>query len=85
MSEQQKPTIFTYRLITIAGMIVDFQSPNVLEGMWSVLRGDGFFQITDADGRAVRRIPFHAIADLQYFDPGAAALAYVAPSSLPRA
>jgi hypothetical protein len=83
MSEELKPQIqiHTYRLMTITGLVIDFAAPQPLENMWTILKGDGHFQMQTPDGRVYRRIPFHAIADLQYFDAQAQALAYVPAAS----
>lgn len=67
--EPQTQKIYTYRLVTMNGIQVDFQSPMELSAMWIVLAGTGYFQMLDETGTPVRRIPFHAIADLKYFDP----------------
>ena len=67
MSEQ--PQANTYRLVTMFGQIIDFTSPNDLPAMWTIIRGDGFFQLTDTKFHPVQRIPYHAIASLAYHDP----------------
>lgn len=72
MTDEQQPKVFTYRLMTLNGLIVDFQAPQPIENLWTIFKGEGYFQMRDEKGFAFRRIPFHAIADLQYFDPQAA-------------
>lgn len=81
MSDEPQQKIWTYRLITMNGLIVDFQAPQPIENLWTIFAGDGYFQMRDAKGEPVRRIPFHAIADLQYFDFQGAALAYAPAAS----
>lgn len=78
-TEQKKET-YTYRLVTLAGLVIDFAAPQPLENIWTIIRGEGCFQMRDDAGNVCQRIPFHAIASLQYFNIKAAALAY-APSS----
>jgi hypothetical protein len=69
-----------YRLITLNGIAVDFQSVNSLEALWSIFKGDGFYQVPDTTGHALQRIPFHALASLQRIDPTLAKI-YAPPGS----
>lgn len=73
---------FSFRLITINGIVIDFQSPNSLEAMWILIKGDGYFQALMADN-PVKRIPFHAIASLEYITPEATMI-YTRPVSTAR-
>ena len=70
----------TYRLMTLTGFVIDFASPNELATLWSMIRGDGYFQLADKDAKPVQRIPFHAIASLGYHDPNAMLAAIPAAS-----
>lgn len=67
MSEQ--PQGNTYRLVTMFGQVIDFTSPNDLNTVWTMIRGDGFFQLMDMQSRPSQRIPYHAVASLAYHDP----------------
>ena len=61
----------TFRLITLAGIVFDFTSPNDLQTIWLLVKGEGFFRINDARGHTTKLIPIHAIAELGYHDPTA--------------
>jgi hypothetical protein len=58
----------TYRIITLNGLTVDFQSKNSIEALWVLIRGEGYFQRQE-HGRIAQRIPFHAIASMEIIDP----------------
>lgn len=79
MTEPQK--VFYFRLITVNGIVVDFQSPNSLEAMWTLIRGDGCFQTVSNDGKPSRYIPFHAVASVEYLSSASALIYAPAVSS----
>lgn len=70
----------TYRLLTINGLVFDFQSPNSLEGMWVMICGEGFFRVF-ANSVEVERIPWHAVGSLKMVSgEGQAAQLYGTPA-----
>lgn len=81
MTDETKP--FSFRLITINGIVIDFQSPNSFEAMWLLIKGEEYFQVVGSNGEAVKRIPFHAVASLEYITPEATMI-YTRPVSAAR-